>query len=234
MLSARVLALVRRRFLIALLPLAIYASACGGGGAKSNGEAKKPAGQVVEDAQQAALAAKGVHVTGHIIDNGVPLSLDLHLGRDRGRGRMSEAKLAFEIERIGDKIYLRGSEAFLRRFAGAAVATLLRDKWLQGSATSGSLAALAPLADARQLFKTALGSHGTLANNGETTYKGQTAVAIKDMTQGGTLYVAATGTPYPIALRGGKEQGSLAFDSWDESVTVTAPKGAIDISKLGG
>jgi hypothetical protein len=224
---------VGRRLTIALLPLALLAAGCGGG-SKSNGEAKKPALRVVQDAQKAALGATAVHVTGHVVDSGTMLQLDLHLAKGKGKGSMSEKGLRFDIVRVGDKVYLRGSDAFWRKFAGATLALLLHGKWVVSSASQGQLAALAPLTDEGQLFKSALGSHGTLKNQGETTYQGMKAVAIKDTTQGGTLYVAATGPPYPIALKGGKDQGSISFDSWNEVVSFTAPKGALDLSKYGG
>ena len=147
---------------------------------------------------------------------------------------MSESGLKFEIIRVGNKAYIKGSDAFLRKFAGAAGAQLLHGKWLQGSATSGDLAALAPLTDITKLFNGALGSHGKLENEGETTFKGQKVVAIKDTTEGGTLYVAATGTPYPVAIVGGKDKGTITFDNWNDTVSITAPKGAVDMSKLGG
>ena len=58
-------------------------------------------------------------------------------------------------------------------------------------------------------------------------------VAIEDTTKGGTLYVAARGAPYPVAIVGGKGRGAIAFDRWNESASIEAPKGAIDMSALG-
>jgi hypothetical protein len=224
---------VVRRLLPALVVLTLAAAGCGGG-SKSNGEATKTADQVVSDAKGAATAAKAVHVSGAITDAGQPLTLDITIVKDAGgQGTMSEAGLKFEIIRVGNKAYIKGSDAFLRKFAGAAGAQLLRGKWLQGSATSGDLAALAPLTDIGKLFNGALGSHGKLENTGETTFKGRKVVAIKDATEGGTLYVAATGTPYPVAIVGGKDQGTITFDNWNDTMSITAPKGAVDMSKLG-
>jgi hypothetical protein len=225
---------VARRLLIGVLALTAFAGGCGGG-SKSNGEAGKTAEQVVTDAQAAAVAARGVHVAGAITSSGVPLTLDLTLVKDAGAtGSMSQAALKFEIIRVGDDVYVKGSDAFLRKFAGAAGAQLLHGKWLKGSASSGSLAALAPLTDIAKLFTGALGSHGKLKNEGEQDYKGQKVVAIKDTSNGGTLYVAATGTAYPVGLSGGKDPGSITFDGWGDTVSIEAPQGALDIGKLPG
>lgn len=224
---------VARRLLPALVVLALAAAACGGG-SKSNGEATKAADQVVSDAKTAATSAKAVHVSGAISDAGQALTLDITIVKDAGgQGTMSESGLKFEIIRVGNKAYIKGSDAFLRKFAGAAGAQLLHGKWLQGSATAGDLAALAPLTDIGKLFNGALGSHGKLENKGETTFKGQKVVAITDTTEGGTLYVASTGTPYPVAIVGGKDKGTITFDNWNDTVSITAPKGAVDMSKLG-
>jgi hypothetical protein len=221
-----------RRLVIALVAVAGLAGC--GGGERDNGEAEKPPEQVVADAQNAATAAKSVHVAGAIRSSGTELSLDLELVQGpRAMGSMAQSKLRFEIIRVGDKAYIKGSDAFLRRFAGPAGAKLLHGKWLEGSATHGNLAALDPLTDLAKLARGALGSHGKLRNAGETEYRGRKVVAIKDLTRGGTLYVAATGTPYPVAIVGGTQRGEIRFDKWNDSATVEAPAGAVDLQSIG-
>jgi hypothetical protein len=207
-----------------------------GGGSSSNGEARKPAEQVVEDARRAAVAATSVHMRGRITDEGKPLSLDLVLVKGRGgKGTMSENGLRFELVRVGDAAYIRGSDAFVKALAGSdAAATLVHGRWLKGSASSGELAALTPLTDPEQLFEGALGNHGKLENRGEVELNGQKVVEIADTTQGGKLYVAAEGEPLPIALHGGRNQGRLTFGDWNAAATVTAPEGAVDLSQFSG
>jgi hypothetical protein len=220
---------------LAVVLLAAVAAGCGGGGASSNGESAKSATAVFNDAKRAAVAAKSVHVAGALNDAGRSLDLDLVLAHGKGKGTMAESGLSFEIVRIGNAAYIKGTDAFLRQFAGAAAAQLLHGKWLKGPVSSGPLSSLAPLTDIVKLFDGAFGTHGKLANKGETTFDGQKVVAIKDASDGSTLYVAATGTPYPVAAtEGGKTKGSVAFDHWNDSVSIDAPKGAVDIGKLGG
>lgn len=217
-----------------LIGLAVVVALAGCGGSSSNGEAKKSAEQVVADAKKAAVNASSVHVSGNITDNGTPLRIDLTLVKpQKGKGSLAEQGLKFDVIRVGDTVYIRGSEAFLKQFAGAAAATLLKGKWLKGSATNSQFAALAPLTDAQQLFKAALGQHGKLKNNGEVTFQGQKAIEIVDTTQGGKLYVAATGDPLPVALRGSKQQGRVNFSNWNADATVEAPAGAVDLSQFG-
>jgi hypothetical protein len=221
--------------LFAVAVLAVLTAGCGGGSSSSNGEATKSADAVFSDVQHAALTATSVHVAGAITDAGSPLSLDLVLAQGKGKGTMSESGLSFQIVRIGNDASIKGSDAFLKQFAGAAAAQLFHDKWLKGSVASGNLKALAPLTDITKLFKGAFGNHGKLVNEGETTFQGQKVVAIKDSKDGSLLYVAASGTPYPLgAKESGTSKGTITFDHWNDSVSISAPKGAVDISKLGG
>jgi hypothetical protein len=70
-------------------------------------------------------------------------------------------------------------------------------------------------------------------DKGATTYNGQSVVAIDKGSKSGTVYVAATGTPYPVAIVDPLGR-SFTFDSWNKPVTLTPPPGAVDLSKLGG
>ncbi len=65
---------------------------------------------------------------------------------------------------------------------------------------------------------------------------GQKVIGLTDGRGGGTLYVATTGQPYPIQLvsPGNGAEGKITFDQWGTTVTIAAPKSAIDISKLTG
>jgi len=62
---------------------------------------------------------------------------------------------------------------------------------------------------------------GTPTNKGATTYNGQSVVAIDRGSKSGTVYVAATGTPYPVAIV--SPGRSFTFDSRNKPVTLTPP-----------
>ena len=224
----------------ALLTAVLLLAGCGGSSTKTtttaNGESAKPAPQVLADAKRAATSASSMHISGHIVSGGTPLTLDLSLARGKGaKGSMSTNGLSFDLVRIGNTLYIRGSDAFYKHFAGPPVAQLLHGKWLKAPATHGQVAELAPVTSAAGLFGKVASSHGKLTNAGETTYHGQKVVEIRDVSDNSKLYVAATGTPYPVALIGGKaaQSGVITFDRWNEPVSLSAPKDALDISKLG-
>ena len=224
---------------LALVLTAAFLAGCGGHGssAKSNGEETKPPLRVLADAKAAATNASSAHVTGSIVSGGTPITLDLTMARGRGaKGSMSTGGLEFDLVRVGDTAYIKGSDEFYKHFAGAAVAQLLHDKWLKASVVKGRFRSLAPLTNLGVLFSKVSAGHGKLANDGKTAYKGQQVVAIRDTSDNSKLYVAATGNPYPVALVGGKkgQSGTISFGEWNESVSLTAPKDALDISSFGG
>jgi hypothetical protein len=220
----------------ALLAAVLLVAGCGKSKPSSNGESDKTATQILADAKAAAVAATAVHVSGSGLSSGSPLTLDLQLVAGQGgMGHITASGLSFDVIRIGRKAYFKGAPAFWKHFGGAAAAQLFKGKWLEASSTKGDLASFTPLTDIGKLTSGTLGSHGTLKKGAETTIGGQPVIALVDTTKGGTLYIATTGTPYPIELKGGKtDKGKITFDQWDQPVTLAAPKGAIDYSKLTG
>jgi hypothetical protein len=233
------LAATMRATALALVLTAALLAGCGSSGttAKESDEASKTAPQVLADAKAAATSASSAHVSGSINSGGTPITLDLTTARNKGaKGSMSTSGLKFDLVRIGDTLYIRGSDEFYKHFAGAAVAQLLHGKWLKAPAAEGRLKSLAPLTNIGALFAGISSQHGKLVNDGNTTYKDQDVVAIRDTSDGSKLYVAATGKPYPVAIVGGKknQSGTITFGDWNESVALSAPSDAIDIGQFGG
>ncbi len=174
-----------------------------------------------------------VHVSGKVLSSGQNVALDLNLLNGKGgTGSMSQNGLGFKIVAIGPEVYINGSSAFWTKFGGSASAQLLSGKWLKAPA-SGQLSSLATLTNVQKLFSQLLSSHGKLAEGKTTTVEGHEVVAVNDTTNGGTLYVATTGKPYPIEIsKTGSSGGQLVFDHFNQPVSLTAPANAIDISKL--
>jgi hypothetical protein len=223
---------------LALVVTAVLLAGCGshGSSAKANGEASKLAVRVLADAKAAISSASSVHVSGSIVSDGNPITVDLSMLTGKGaKGSMTTNGLEFDIVAVGNIAYIRGSDDFLRHFAGAEVAQLMHGRWLKASTTSGRFAQLAPLTNINVLFGKVASHHGKLANEGAKTYRGQKTVEIRDTSDNSKLYVAATGKPYPVAIAGGKsgQSGTVTFGDWNKSVSLSAPKGAYDISKLG-
>ncbi|MDQ6804228.1 MAG: hypothetical protein M3065_04540 [Actinomycetota bacterium] len=215
------------------LLVACAISACGGGGSSGNGVASKSASEIVTAALGAIDSAKSAHISGSVISGNSPISLNLNLVAGKGgRGQMSEGGLGFQIEVIGNEVYINGSPAFWKHFGGAAAAAVFQGKWLKAPA-SGQFASLAQLSNLHALLGTVLSTHGNLTKAGTTTIKGQNAIGVRDTSQGGTLYVATTGKPYPLEiLKSGGQGGRIVLGNFDRPVTLTPPANAIDISQF--
>ena len=225
--------------LLALALVLATAAGCGGsssGGSSggANGIASKTPAEILAAAKAAADGASTVHVAGSVVNAGTSIALDMDLLAGKGgRGRLAEDGLSFELIEVGSHVYITGSPAFYRHFAGPAAAQLLQGKWLKASATSGSFASLSSLTDMRKLLDSTLSSHGSLTRGATSTIAGQRVIAVRDRTHGGTLYVAATGTPYPIEIaKGGGGGGRILFTRWNAPVTVRAPANSVDLGQL--
>jgi hypothetical protein len=218
-----------RRLPIVLLAVAAFAAGCGG--ASSTSEAQKSANQILADAEQAAGAAQGVHVSGSIVDGGKRVVLALDLGQDDGKGSMAQGAARADVARVGNRAFMRASTEFWKTFATPAAALLLHDRWLTGTTAKPPFNAFTRFLSIRAVIGSELKKHGKLTKLGVRTYKGQKVVAIRDASSHDTLLVAASGTPYPVAALA---DGAVNFTDWDKPVNVTAPKGAVDISSFGG
>jgi hypothetical protein len=207
---------------------------CGSSSSSGNGVASKTPAQIVALAKSAAAGAATVHVAGSIVSEGKPISLDMELVAGKGgKGRLSLGELSIELIDVDRAVYINGSAAFYSHFVGAAAARLLQGKWLKASAASGVLASLASLTELGKLIDSTLASHGALSPAGTTTVNGQSAVGVTDLAKSGTLYVATTGTAYPIELlKAGAEGGKIVFDRWNQPVSLAVPANAININQL--
>lgn len=218
---------------LAICAAGLAGGIAGCGGSSDNGVAAKSADGIVSAASNAVSGVKSVHVAGSLLSGGSPITLNLSLvDGEGGGGQMSQNGLSFKIIDLGGTVYINGSDAFWRHIGGTAAVQLFHGRWLKAPA-SGQFASIASLTDVRALFNKLLSNHGTLAKGPTTTVAGQKAVAVNDTTKGGTLYVATTGPPYPVEVSmQGSQGGRIVFDRYNQSVSLTAPANAIDISKL--
>jgi hypothetical protein len=215
------------------LLVACAVAACGG--ASGNGVASKSSNQIVASALHAIDTAKSAHISGKVISGSSPITLNLNLVSGKGgSGQMSENGLSFRIVVLHHEVYIDGSPGFWKHFGGATAAKVFQGKWLKAPA-SGQFASLAQLSNLHSLLSTVLSTHGSLVKTGNSTVNGESAVGVRDTTQGGTLYVATTGPPYPLEiLKNGSQGGRIVLNDFNQSLAVTPPANAIDISKFSG
>jgi hypothetical protein len=228
---------VRIRFRVATLTVAamsgLVAVAGCGSSSSGNGVSSKSPDAIVTASTDAIHGVKSVHVSGATVTEGSPTKFDLTLVSGKGgHGEMSQNGLSFQIVSLGGNVYINGSDTFWRHFGGQAAVQLFHGKWLKAPA-SGQLASISSLTNLQELFGKLLTEHGTLAKGAITTVNGHKVIAVNDTTKGGTLYVATTGKPYPIEVqKKGSEGGRIAFDHYNEPVSLSAPANAVDLSQL--
>jgi hypothetical protein len=228
-----------------LLGVAFATAGCGGGsssGGSSNGEASKSGQHVLADAVKAADAANSMHMSGHVNEgSGQQVGVDLTIVKGKGAmGSLTIHGQTVDLVVVGSQGYLKAGAAFWKYFAGPAlppgtIAHVLQGKWLNFPTSDADFALLTGLANSTIFDRmSASAGSGVVTNKGATTYNGHSVVDIFGGDQNGSLYVAATGTPYPVAIaRTGTAAGSaITFDNWNKSVTLTAPSGATDFSNL--
>jgi hypothetical protein len=205
-----------------------------GSSSSGNGVASKSAEEIVAETKKAADSASSVHVTGSVKSGGSPVTLDLSMSSGNGAsGQISQNGSTFKIVVTGGDAYISGSSSFYGKLGGSAAAQLLAGKWLKVPVSTPEFASFSSLTDMRKLLDTVLVGHGSLEKGATTTIAGQQAIAVKDTTRGGTLYVATTGKPYPLQIvKSGSEAGTISFDKWDEPVSVKAPANSVDLSEL--
>jgi hypothetical protein len=200
----------------------------------ANGVARRTPNQIVAAASRAIELAHSVHVVGSVVDNGIQVRLDLHLSRGHGgQGEVSENGLGFRLISTGRVLYIQGSDAFWSHFGGASATRLFRGKWLKAP-DAGQFGTLGRLATTQGLVGQLLSRHGKLFRAGRTTVDGQPAVGVVDRTQGGTLFVATTGKPYPLeVVKRGADGGFVRFTDFNQPVTITIPSKSINLPSAG-
>ena len=237
-----------RSFLAGIvLIVVLLAAGCGGGSpsttttnSSGNGEASKSATLVLSDAVKAADSASSLHIGGNVNSNGQQIGLDLSVAKGTGaKGSLTLGGSRVQLIVVGSNGYLKAGPAFWTQFAGSngsMIAQLLAGRWLKFSVNNAQFAPLVAFSSPKALFdQLQSGADSALKNNGAKTYNGQSVVALDDGAKNGTLYVAATGTPYPAALvKTGSGGGTITFGGWNQPVSLTAPTGALDFSNLHG
>jgi hypothetical protein len=203
----------------------------------SNGVADLSATQILARAKDAFESASAVHVKGSVVDGGQHIGVDVRIKNGSGgRGTLTIDGKTVEVLRVGATTYLRGDEAFWRASTGNPEAgKLLKGKYLAFPTSNAAFKDLATFTDIK-----AMGAEfGTVTNpkkGSRKTVRGIDTIGLIDPSpDGGTLYVALQGKPYPMRTESARS-GAIDYLDYNQTVPLTKPPAdqVIDISKLGG
>lgn len=221
---------MRTRSLAALGVAALLLAGCGG--SDGNGESAKKGPQVAADAADALQKAGSVHLTGGGTMDGKQMTVDLHLQGQDVTGTLEQGGEQLKVIATGGRFYAQASSGFWSQSGvPASIAGALAGKWvIVPSEAAGQLQPFTMKGLADQL------RHPTGAKIEDavhtSTLHGQKVVVVTQ-TDGSTLDVAATGTPYPLrTVDKGSNPGTVDASDFGTKVAITAPSGAVDLSQL--
>lgn len=213
----------------------LVAAALLAGCAHAKGEAGKPPAQVIADAKRAIAKATTMHIAGGIASARIAFSLDSSFGPgQRAAGKITISSLKISYVRIGGTLYIRGNSDFWKHTGGKQAAALLKGKWVKTSAERAP-AEFVRFLSPEALFQRLVSSFGTLGNVGRTTYQGHRVIKLADG-NGDSVYVAATGTHYPVSIvdPNPSSGGAFNFGRWNKPTSIRPPRHAVDVSRLRG
>jgi hypothetical protein len=212
-----------------LCAVAISAAACSSSSG-SNGTSGQSATQIISAVKQSLSSASSVRITGNIQQGSKQATFDLTTfsGGDFD-GTISFSGSSVKLVRIGKTDYLNATKSFYtNQGAPAAAAQTLAGKWVYGPDSQIGLGNSFTLSSlTTQITK----PQGTVTKGTTGTIDGQSAVSLRS--QQGTLWVATSGTAYPIELaKSGSNGGVVKFTAWNQGSTPTAPAGAQSLNSL--
>jgi hypothetical protein len=185
----------------------------------------------------AVLAAGSVHLNGTLTGAaGQAVGLDVGLTRSGGiAGTVTQGGVPLTIVDAAGTVYIKATRAFLAELnVSASVCSVMCGKYVAMSSAKGDQ--LARELSMPQMLHSVTGNLPAFTSTGTQTINGQLAQVLRG-SDGSTLAVAATGTPYPVAaISPPGQRDRLGFSQWNSVPQPTPPPASqvINLSKLGG
>lgn len=221
----------------AALAISLAANGCGGSSGNGASAPSPPSTTTLANQVRTAVRdASSVHIDGTVNQASRSIGMNLSLTRSgQFSGQMSADGAGFTVLSTQGGIYIKVTDAFLKYLKLPATAcNLVCGKYLkttpsQASSLVGQLSMSALFGKLSSASPPKLSYAGTATVNGQTTWKYHSS-------DGGTVYVAAHGKPYPVQLAAPSNRGKLTFSKWN-SVTIPGPPPAsqvVDLNQLHG
>lgn len=230
----------------------LLTAACGSGtpnaaGAPSQSTTKsgsalatKSADEILSAATAAFAGAKSVHVKGTFVDSGSTISMSMFMGTAGGRGKIraplqkGKPPVTISILSTNGKVYLKSPQLW-RQTGGASMANLIGDRWaLVPKQNSADFKDLEQTTDIKKFGDEVFKTDDTVTKGKTTVIDGTPAIGLND--SDATLYIATTGTPYPLKMvpKKPKKPGEeLAFLDYNAPLNLQPPANPVDLSRLG-
>ncbi|MGH9070666.1 MAG: hypothetical protein ACRDX8_05750 [Acidimicrobiales bacterium] len=199
--------------------LGLVVSACGGPAA--NGVGSKSATAILAAARSAAEGAQAAHLV-EVIDSGAQAGT---VEFDQRSPSSAEGNFAlangwrYTILQLGKTAYLKANTAFLSANGFAAHSAKLSDQCIEYPIGPENESSLDMYSAAHSILTDSLKASDPLTKGATSTVDGQAVIAIHGHGSA-TLYVATTGTPYPVEEK--TSSGTVTFSGWNEPLSLTA------------
>jgi hypothetical protein len=199
----------------------------------------KSADEILSAASAAFAGAKSVHMKGTFVDSGDSISLDLFLGAAGARGKIRapfEPGKLVSLSVISTKrnFYIKSPQMW-RAAGGAQMASMFGNRWVMIPTTnSADFKDFEQLTDLKQFANEVFKPDGVTTKGKTTVIDGTPAIGLDG--SDGTLYIATSGTPYPIKIvpKKAKKPGEeLAFLDYNAPLNLKPPANAVDLGKFG-
>lgn len=199
---------------------------------------------IVTAAKKAGEQASSVRMSGVVVDGDDRVALNIMFERGVGcAGTMAVDSINFAVVVVGDTVYAKYPSATLitllmkKGFSKAEaerLANRVAGRWLQLSAAE-SKQMIGDFSLDTILSQMAEG-FGVLKREPDKTLSGQRAIVLSDTTNGGSLYVAANGAPYPLMVTGGSTSNgnNLVFSNYDARVDIERPANPLVLGSSAG
>ena len=208
--------------------------------AVDNGVAALAPAEILQRARDALKKAGSYRMQGEIAEDGQRIKLDFRLRNADVGGTMAVGDAQVQLLRVAGQQYIKPNAAFWATInngdtrQAAQVAKLLGDRWAKVPADNKDFAELFSVASVDELLK----PDGQLAKGEVKDAGGVRAVGLTDGgPEGGTLYVATIGEPYPVRMEGPTAtDGHIAFTDFGAAFADLAapdPAQVVDFDQLG-
>jgi hypothetical protein len=220
----------------AAVAISFAAGGCGGSGSGSSAPSPPSTSTLTSQVRTAVHDASSVHIDGTINEASRAIGMNISMTRaGEISGQMSANGAGFTVLSTQGSTYIKVTDAFLKYLRLPATAcNLVCGKYLK--ATNSQASSLTGQLSMASIFgRLNSSSPPTLHYSGTATVNGQTAWMYHS-SDGGTVYVAAHGKPYPLRIVAPSNRGKLTFSKWN-SVTIPGPPPSsqvVDLSQLHG
>jgi hypothetical protein len=188
---------------------------------RSGGLQGETVDQILQQARAATDGLRSVHVSGRISGGRVD---EFIASPCQAAGTLTLRGAVVHVIRLGNTFYFKAGQVFYQRF-GVSNAQRLAGRWRETTVQNAERVGLLSGKQVcmRAFLKIWLAVPASaITKDGNRTVRGKPAITLRD-SGNDALYVAATGTPYllAIALHGG---GYVNFSGFNQPVTIKAPR----------